>query len=278
MKLIFKKSLIFVIIFTIIPSVLYAKRVKQSQLATLHFNIIHNVNQKYQAVIVGEAAEKVYYDLSKIYDYDISRVMKIKLVETNYNIKSVSDTKRNNSFELFLSGDIGQIISDLGAGIEALIINDSRLRKISLEPVKPIASVKPKKFDASSFEDKKNLLKVLVSKDAEYIAIISPDDGQITDKFRFRLRGIRNPIISGDGKTIVFTASSGCYSNLWVYCVEEKSLRPLTDDEFTIRNFYFADDYKTVYFQSNINQEGNIFSLDFNEHHIGVLHTPDVPE
>jgi Tol biopolymer transport system component len=91
-------------------------------------------------------------------------------------------------------------------------------------------------------------------------------DGRSIDKFKFRLRGIRYPIISKDRKTLVFTASAGCYSNLWKFSVEQNTLRPLTDDEFTIKNPRFSNDDGVVLFKSNMNPHGDIFSPEYNEY------------
>ena len=302
MKLILKNSLVFVLLLMNMPS--YANKH-----ITLHFNIIHNSNQNYQALIIGELAEKIYAELSLIYDYDISRVMRIRLVDAGRKVKSISE--RSNSFEILLSGDIEEIISDLRINIKHLLINDSNRRNTPIkrkdvesfhseisEFVSPgknyvlnfnesftIAEINkkssfamnglrfdPKPHSISWFEDENFLLMVLASDEFDYIAVVSLQDGRIVNKFNFRLRGIRYPIISNDKKTLVFTASAGCYSNLWMYSVEQNSLKPLTDDEFTIRSPYFLDD--KVMYKSNINPRGDIFSLEFNEFAVEINRSP----
>lgn len=113
---------------------------------------------------------------------------------------------------------------------------------------------------------------VVFAKGDNQIIILDPDNGDITRELRFdEIDSMTNPAWSPDGNRLVFSGSSDGFSDLWMYHMEEDSLRRLTDERYADLQPAWSPDGQTLAFISDRGPDTDLENLEFGEMVISLM-------
>lgn len=107
---------------------------------------------------------------------------------------------------------------------------------------------------------------VVFKKGDNQIILLDPENGEITRELSFgEVDAMTNPAWSPDGSKIAFSGSKDGYSDIWLYDLEEDSLRQLTDEKYSDLQPEWSPDGNTIAYISDRGTDTNLDNLDFGE-------------
>ena len=120
--------------------------------------------------------------------------------------------------------------------------------------------------------DGEHFAAVVFKKGDNQIIVIDPHTGGISSELAFdEVDAMTNPAWSPDGEKIAFSGSSGGYSNLWLYDIEEDSLQQLTDGKHSDLQPAWSPDGQQLAFVSDRGPDTDLENLVFGEMVISLL-------
>ncbi len=105
--------------------------------------------------------------------------------------------------------------------------------------------------------DGKHLVFVAQSYGRDVIFIINADNGSVSKNIKLPFRAVLDPSFSTDGKSITFIGQTNTRYDVYLYGIESRQLRRITDDYFAERYPRLSHDGRFVYYSCNWNEEGD---------------------
>jgi len=110
-----------------------------------------------------------------------------------------------------------------------------------------------------------------VRKGRPLLAILSADDGDVVDEYKFDTMGeIFQPSWSPDGKSIAFAGHVGGVTDIFVYNIETKASSRLTQDVFSDMEPAWSPDGKSIAFVTD-RFTSNLDNLQFGDYRIALI-------
>jgi Tol biopolymer transport system component len=114
----------------------------------------------------------------------------------------------------------------------------------------------------------------VVAEGDNQLVIVQSDNGQVTDRIGFEGEGIgalANPAWSPDGRYIAFSGSVGGISDLFVYDLEARTTRRLTNDKYADLQPAWSPDGRTLAFTSDRGPETDFGNLTYSRFQLATI-------
>ncbi|PID27176.1 MAG: hypothetical protein CR982_06905 [Candidatus Cloacimonadota bacterium] len=111
--------------------------------------------------------------------------------------------------------------------------------------------------------DSRKIVFAAKSQEQDALYIYNALTGEEESQLKFNLDGIYSPDWSVDGKNICFVGQKDGISDLYIYNIEKKDLKKLTNDIFSVSYPKFSKDGKKILFSSDRGEDLNIKTIDW---------------